>query len=82
MPIALAHDYLAADAAHTAPAEESAANLVNAAGETTEICPLPSNGLSTKPTRAPLRLISTKALSPRDQTQSQRPSLPDPFPAG
>jgi len=63
MPIALAHDYLAADAVHTAPAEESAANLVNAAGETTEICPLPSNGLSTKPTRAPLRLISTKTLS-------------------
>ena len=63
MPIALAHDYLAADAAHTAPAEENAANLVNTAGETTEICPLSSNGLSTKPTRAPLRLISTKTLT-------------------
>ena len=63
MPIALAHDYLAADAVHTAPAEENAANLVNTAGETTEICPLSSNGLSTKPTRAPLRLISTKTLT-------------------
>ena len=69
MPIALAHDYLAADAVHTAPAEENAANLVNTAGETTEICPLSSNGLSTKPTRAPLRLISTKTLSREEWLQ-------------
>lgn len=66
MPIALAHDYLAADAAHTAPAEESAANTANtanAAGDATQTSPLPSTDLPIKPTRAPLRLISTKTLS-------------------
>ena len=66
MPIALAHDYLAADAAHAAQAEENAANTVkpvNAAGGTVDTCPVPSNGLHIKPTRTPLRLISTKTLS-------------------
>lgn len=72
MLIALAHDYLADDAIHAAPAEESAANGVNpanAAGKTVETCPLPSNDPPTKPTRAPLRLISTKTLSREEWLQ-------------